>query len=243
MSSMCFFRKISDDELRALVRDNSTYAELSRVVGAKISGASKAFLSTRILALGLDTSHFVKKKTDKLAKTSDADFKTHVQRARSWQELARLCGYSVRTYGYQQRVHIRARLLRRAATMALDTTHMQATGTRKAPLESVFVRDSSAGRSQVKRRLLRDLHWPYKCHACSNVLFEKRGGVPFWFGKPVTLQLEHRNGNSTDNRLENLELLCPLCHSQTDTYSGRNSLAARAKRARELAQSAAVSAS
>jgi hypothetical protein len=240
MSSMCFFRKVSDEELRSLVRDNSTYAELSRVVGVKISGASKAFLSTRILALGLDTSHFVKKKTDKLAKTNDTDFAGHVQRARSWQELARLCGYAVKTYGYQQRVHIRARLLRRAAGLSLDTTHMQAPGRRSAPPETIFVRDSSADRSQVKRRLLRDLHWPYTCHACSNVMFEKRDGVPFWFGKPVTLQLEHRNGNCTDNRLENLEFLCPLCHSQTDTYSGRNSLAARAKRARELAQSSRV---
>jgi hypothetical protein len=53
----------------------------------------------------------------------------------------------------------------------------------------------------------------------------------------VTLQLEHRNGISSDNRIENLELLCPICHSQTDTYAGRNSLAARAKRARKLVES------
>jgi len=237
MSSMCFFRKLSDEELGALVRKHTTYAELSRVVGVKISGASKAFLETRILALGLDTSHFARKKADKLCKTSDEDFASHVKRARSWQELARLCGYAVKTYGYQQRVHIRTRLLRRAAGLALDTTHMVSPGRRSTPPESVFVRDSSADRSQVKRRLLRDLKWPYECHNCSNMLFEPREGVPHWFGKPVTLQLEHRNGNSTDNRLENLELLCALCHSQTSTYSGRNSLAARAKRARELAQS------
>ena len=65
-------------------------------------------------------------------------------------------------------------------------------------------------------------------------MFENKQGQPFWFDKPVTLQLEHRNGISTDNHIENLELLCPLCHSQTSTYSGRNSLAARAKRARAL---------
>ena len=100
-----------------------------------------------------------------------------------------------------------------------------------------FVRNSTADRGQVKRRLLRDLKWPYACRRCQNFFFEDRAGVPFWFGKPVTLQLEHRNGNSSDNRLENLELLCPICHSQTDTYGGRNSLAARAKRARKLVES------
>lgn len=101
----------------------------------------------------------------------------------------------------------------------------------------IFVRNSTADRGQVKRRLLRDLKWPYVCRHCQNCMFEDRVGVPFWFDKPVTLQLEHRNGISSDNRIENLELLCPICHSQTDTYAGRNSLAARAKRARKLVES------
>jgi len=101
----------------------------------------------------------------------------------------------------------------------------------------IFVRNSTADRGQIKRRLLRDLKMPYVCRRCHNSMFEDRDGIPFWFGKPVTLQLEHRNGISSDNRLDNLEFLCPLCHSQTDTYAGRNSLAARAKRARRLVES------
>ena len=231
---MSDFRTLSDDEVRALVRDNKTYADISRLVGVKISGASKALLATRILLLNIDTSHFLNRRGDKLTKTSDADFAVHVACARSWPDLARLCGYDVRTYGYQQLVHIRTRLTTRAATLKLDTKHLHTTTHKKTSNERMFVRNSTADRSQVKRRLLRDLRWPYTCHACSNVMFENRQGQPFWFDKPVTLQLEHRNGISTDNRIENLELLCPLCHSQTSTYSGRNSLAARAKRARAL---------
>ena len=45
---------------------------------------------------------------------------------------------------------------------------------------------------------------------------------PMWNGKSITLQLDHTNGIRTDNRLENLRLLCPNCHSQTITFSGRN---------------------
>jgi hypothetical protein len=234
---MSHFKKLSDDEIRALVRDNNTYAEISRVVGVKICGAAKALLATRILELNLDTSHFSKRKADKLSKTNDSDFAAYVRRGRSWLEIARLCGYDVRTYGHQQRVHIRTRLAERAVRLNLDVQHVRICGRTGAPNDSVFVRNSSATRSQVKRRLLHDLHWPYQCNGCQNMLFEKRAGLPFWFDKPVTLQLEHRNGNSTDNRLENLEFLCPLCHSQTSTFCGRNSLAARAKRARELANS------
>jgi Zn finger protein HypA/HybF involved in hydrogenase expression len=118
--------------------------------------------------------------------------------------------------------------------LKLDTKHLHTTTQKSMTNDRIFVRNSTADRSQVKRRLLRDLRWPYTCHACSNVMFETRDGLPFWLDKPVTLQLEHRNGNNTDNRIENLDLFCPLCHSQTSTYSGRNSLAARAKRARAL---------
>jgi hypothetical protein len=230
------FKQLTDDEVRTLVRDNNTYAEISRAAGVKICGASKAVLATRILALNIDTSHFTSRKTDKLSKTCDADFCAHVRRASSWPEVALLCGYDVRAYGHQQRVHIRTLMMRRAADLRLDTQHIDLST--RASNRRIFVRDSTADRSQVKRRLLRDLRWPYTCNTCNNIMFEDRDGVPFWFDKPVTLQLEHRNGISTDNRLENLEFLCPLCHSQTSTYSGRNSVAARAKRARELAQHA-----
>lgn len=232
------FKQLSDDELRALVSSSHTYAEISRAAGVKICGASKAVLATRIIALNIDTSHFTSRKTDKLSKTTDAQFTDHVCAARSWPEVALLCGYDVGAYGHQQRVHIRTLLMRRATDLRLETEHIEQST--RASNKRIFVRDSTADRSQVKRRLLRDLRWPYTCNTCKNMMFENRDGIPFWFDKPVTLQLEHRNGISTDNRLENLEFLCPLCHSQTSTYSGRNSIAARAKRARELAQQARV---
>ena len=44
-----------------------------------------------------------------------------------------------------------------------------------------------------------------------------------WLGKPLVLQLDHINGVRDDHRLENLRFLCPNCHSQTDTYGGKNS--------------------
>ena len=45
-------------------------------------------------------------------------------------------------------------------------------------------------------------------------------GINEWLGQPLVLQLHHINGDNTDNRLENLQLLCPNCHSQTDNYCG-----------------------
>ena len=47
-------------------------------------------------------------------------------------------------------------------------------------------------------------------------------GIDTWRGQPIALQLHHLNGSGQDNRLENLALLCPNCHAQTDTWGGRN---------------------
>ena len=47
-------------------------------------------------------------------------------------------------------------------------------------------------------------------------------GITEWQGKDIVLELEHIDGDSTNNTVENLSLLCPNCHSQTDTYKGKN---------------------
>ena len=53
----------------------------------------------------------------------------------------------------------------------------------------------------------------YKCECC---------GISDWNNKPIRLQLHHKNGNPNDNSLDNLEVLCPNCHTQTDNYGSKN---------------------
>lgn len=66
--------------------------------------------------------------------------------------------------------------------------------------------------SRIKKRLI-EKGWAEVCSEC--------GIGPEWNGKPLTLQLDHINGISNDNRLENLRFLCPNCHTQTETYSNK----------------------
>ena len=47
-------------------------------------------------------------------------------------------------------------------------------------------------------------------------------GISEWRGRPLSLELHHVNGNGHDNRLGNLQLLCPNCHSQTETFGVGN---------------------
>lgn len=56
-------------------------------------------------------------------------------------------------------------------------------------------------------------HIPYECAICHL--------KSIWCGKQLVLQVDHINGDHSDCRIENLRFLCPNCHSQTATWSGR----------------------
>ncbi len=83
------------------------------------------------------------------------------------------------------------------------------------PLEKILVRESTYSSTvSLKKRLLRAGLLENKCYIC--------GGLPEWQGKPLVLQLDHVDGDRTNNLLVNLRLVCPNCHSQTPTFCGRN---------------------
>lgn len=81
-------------------------------------------------------------------------------------------------------------------------------------LEDVLVENSKYSRATLKKRLFKEGLLKEECSSC--------GLGTEWNGKPIVLQLDHINGVNNDNRLENLRILCPNCHSQTPTHSGKN---------------------
>ena len=80
----------------------------------------------------------------------------------------------------------------------------------KNELEDILVSGCTyTNMTRLKKRILREGLLGDKCSIC---------GIKEWNGKPLVLQLDHINGDNRDNRIENLRLLCPNCHSQTETF-------------------------
>lgn len=83
----------------------------------------------------------------------------------------------------------------------------------RIPIAVLLSPERNTARSHVRWRLIGDGILEEKCARC---------GIREWLGKPLSMCLHHINGVKTDHRLENLQMLCPHCHCQTDNFAGRN---------------------
>lgn len=77
--------------------------------------------------------------------------------------------------------------------------------------EQYYKKDKLIKGSELLKRLLKIRE--YKCEKC---------GISSWNGEHISLQIHHKDGDHFNNLLENLQILCPNCHSQTKNYSGKS---------------------
>ena len=156
-------------------------------------------------------------KTSKIWTTSKEELEVIVKSANSFSDILRAFGLS--TNGASNHHRLKQRL----KFDNIDFSHI-ALGLNNGKgkkghkicysLESILVQDSTyTSRSSLKKRLVSNGLMEYKCSGC---------GVKDWLGKPLVLQLDHINGVFNDNRIENLRLVCPNCHSQFTTFAGKN---------------------
>lgn len=85
---------------------------------------------------------------------------------------------------------------------------------KKKDISEILIENSGWTSHNIKLRILKEGLKEPKCERC---------GRTEWEGQSIPLELHHLNGNHKDNRLENLQILCPNCHALTDNYSGKSS--------------------
>lgn len=224
-------RSWTDDQLRAAVASAESITEVLAKLGLAKGGATMVAVRKRILVLGLDRPHIRRRVRSAAWSVDPTTLSTARPRGRKWSDadLARAVAVSRSLAGVHRELGLKVGggtypvLKDRIAKLGLDTTHFTGRGWNKGrvpnglpiPLEEILVAGSTYRNThKLRLRLIAEGLKDARCEGC---------GRTEWQGRPIPLHLDHINGDRADNRIENLRILCPNCHAQTDTWCRRNS--------------------
>lgn len=225
----------TDTDLREAVSVSATMVDVAILLGAKPMGGTIHHLRRRIDALGLDTSHFsqVRPREPTKPRTASAGLRYEGRRLVVDEAMLRAvvphcqsAEHVVRMLGMAPSTRRCGLVREEARRLELDTSHFLGqghlrgipNGRRRAPEAVLVFRPEQLQRAKTPliRRALIETGTAERCAGC--------GTGPEWLGRPLTLELDHVNGDYRDNRRENLRFLCPNCHATTDNYCRKKSI-------------------
>lgn len=196
-------KRWSDDELEEALKTSKTYKEIASKLGLRNFGNKVAFRK-RILDLELETSHLHKPRSH-----PEDELRKIVASSYSYGEVAR-------KLGHYRNIGPNAGFRKQIDFLKISTVHFDNALVKKQPnrtLEEILVKgDKYYNTTRLKERLYKaELKAPY----CE---LDDCGQGEEWLGVKISLILDHINGDSMDNRIENLRIVCPNCGATLETH-------------------------
>ncbi|MEX1656699.1 HNH endonuclease signature motif containing protein [Streptomyces pseudovenezuelae] len=202
------------ERLEAAARGARTLSEACERLGVEPRSWKRRYVHGRMKKLGVDVSHFEREG----AKWTREVLEPVVAESTSVNDVLRRLGLEV-VGGHHTNIS------RRIKAYDIDTSHFslvvrterQRYNQRRRTPREILTEDTSVHARRVPssrlKRAMREVGVAEQCALC--------GIKGVWLGEPLPLEVDHIDGNWRDNRVENLRLLCPNCHSTTDSYRGR----------------------
>ncbi|MFC8102010.1 HNH endonuclease signature motif containing protein [Streptomyces sp. NPDC057363] len=196
----------SRERLEEAARGARTLSEALVRLGVDPKSATRNYVRERMRKLGVDVSHFEREGV----KWTKEILHEAVSASTNMCEVLRHLGLEV-VGGHHTHIS------RRIKAYGIDTSHFRIptrrTRTKTTILaEQPLVRARRIDGGRLKRAMVKQ-GTEERCALC--------GVEAMWLGEPLPLEVDHIDGDWRNNRIENLRLLCPNCHSTTDSYRGR----------------------
>lgn len=148
---------------------------------------------------------------NKIDLLSDGEFIELVNNSSCISDVLRTLGYSTNGNSWGNKI-VKERMEKLELSFTKKNKNYYNKTNTALSLDEILTKDSEYNRTKLKERLIESGLRENKCAIC---------GISKWQDKPISLQLHHINGVNNDNRLENLQLLCPNCHSQTENFASK----------------------
>ncbi|GAA4821783.1 HNH endonuclease signature motif containing protein [Streptomyces ziwulingensis] len=214
------WHKYPDAAIALAAASSSSLREVALKLGATPATGTLSHIRRRIAAAGIDIGHFPGIDTSHFSyrriRLPEDRLRALVPRCTSYADVMRGLGLEVNDVNHR-------RVRREAARLGVATDHFErrAWGRAERPAPApcahrvLTVLAPHPGRTDRTRlhRALTEVGVAYACADCGN------DGA--WRGRPITLQIDHINGDWRDNRRDNLRYLCPNCHAVTETWCRR----------------------
>ncbi|MET9659353.1 HNH endonuclease signature motif containing protein [Streptomyces sp. NPDC006510] len=196
--------------LERAASSSRTLSEALTKLGVDPKSSTRRYIADRMRKMGIATGHFEREGT----RWTREVLEPVIASSTNMCQVLRSLGLEV-VGGHH------AHISRRVKALGIDTSHFappsrKGERRRRRPEELLVDQNPSHARRIPGDRLKRALvavGAEQRCAMC--------GTEPVWRGRPLPLEVDHIDGDWRNNQARNLRLLCPNCHSTTDTYRGR----------------------